>query len=183
MTIPTLVRVCGPLAALLLLAACSGSGTNSSGGGSAGGGASSGGASSGGASRSASPATTGASGGAAGAAPSAVSSPSTTSATGAATTVNMTDANQYQPTTITVARGATVTWMNTGQTPHTVTDDPTKAASPSDSTLPSGAQPWDSGLVNGGASFTHTFDTPGQYTYFCIPHESLGMIARITVTG
>lgn len=23
---------------------------------------------------------------------------------------------------------------------------------------------------------------PGQYTYFCIPHESLGMIAHVTVT-
>ena len=58
-----------------------------------------------------------------------------------------TDANQFQPVNVTVARGASVNWVNTGQSPHTVTDDPSKAASPSDSVLPSGAQPWDSGTI------------------------------------
>ena len=66
--------------------------------------------------------------------------------------------------------------------PHTVTDDPSKAAKPSDAALPSGTQAWDSGQLNGGQSFSHTFDTPGDYTYFCIPHESLGMVGRVTVT-
>jgi plastocyanin len=95
----------------------------------------------------------------------------------------MTDANVFQPGTLTVARGATVTWVNTGTVPHTVTDDPSKAAKPTDAVLPSGAQPWDSGNVAGGATYSHTFDVAGQYTYFCIPHEALGMVARITVTG
>ena len=27
---------------------------------------------------------------------------------------------------------------------------------------------------------SHTFDVPGAYTYFCIPHEMLGMVATIT---
>lgn len=98
-------------------------------------------------------------------------------------TVNMTDANQFQPATVTVARGTTITWLNVGTVPHTVTDDPTKAANPSDSVLPAGAQPWDSGMIAGGENFSHTFDTPGQYVYFCIPHESLGMVGRITVSG
>ena len=112
-----------------------------------------------------------------------VSSPATVVvAGGQPVTVNMTDANQFQPASITVARGTTVTWVNTGQTPHTVTDDASKAANPADAVLPSGAQPWDSGTLAGGASYSHTFDTPGQYTYVCIPHESLGMIGRVTVT-
>ena len=41
---------------------------------------------------------------------------------------------------------------------------------------------WDSGQLNGGQSFSHTFDAPGDYTYFCMPHESLGMVGHITVT-
>ena len=76
-----------------------------------------------------------------------------------------------------------MTWVNVGQVGHTVTDDPSKAANKANSVLPSGAQAWDSGNIAGGASFTHTFDTPGQYVYFCIPHEMLGMVGRITVSG
>ena len=97
-------------------------------------------------------------------------------------TVNMTDDYQFVPATTTIRAGGTVTWMNTGQQPHTTTDDPTKAINAADSVLPSGAQQWDSGLLNAGQSYSHTFTTPGQYTYFCTPHESLGMVARITVT-
>ena len=111
-------------------------------------------------------------------------------ATGGATadvTIAMTNSNEFQPAAITVARGTTVTWINSGQAPHTVTDDPGKAAKPSDAVLPSGAQAWDSGLhgglLNSGQSFSYTFDMPGDYTYFCIPHESLGMVAHIRVTS
>jgi len=97
-------------------------------------------------------------------------------------TVKMTDANRFEPVDLTVPKGATVTWMNTGQAVHTVTDDPSKAVNKSDAALPSGAQPWDSGTIPGGASFSKSFDVPGQYTYFCVPHESLGMVGHITVT-
>jgi plastocyanin len=98
-------------------------------------------------------------------------------------TVNMTDANRFEPAELTVPKGATVTWTNTGQVVHTVTDDPSKALNKSDAVLPGGAPPWDSGNIAGGASYSRTFDVPGQYTYFCIPHESLGMVGHITVTG
>ena len=37
-----------------------------------------------------------------------------TSTGGAAVTVNMTNSNEFQPAAITVARGTTVTWANTG---------------------------------------------------------------------
>jgi plastocyanin len=82
-----------------------------------------------------------------------------------------------------VPRGATVVWTNTSQTTHTVTDDPNKAANKSDAGLPQGAQTWDAGQLGPGATFSHIFDTPGQYTYFCMIHESQGMVARITVSG
>jgi plastocyanin len=102
-------------------------------------------------------------------------------ASSAGASVTMNDANQFVPATLTSQRGTAVTWTNTGQVVHTVTDDPSKSINKADAMLPDGAQPWDSGSIKGGQTFSHTFDTPGQYTYFCIPHESLGMVARITV--
>ena len=97
--------------------------------------------------------------------------------------VSMTDALKFEPATVTVARGGTVTWTNSSATMHTVTDDPSKAANKADAALPSGAQPWDSGTINPGQTFRHTFDTPGTYKYFCTPHEAAGMVATIIVTG
>jgi plastocyanin len=98
-----------------------------------------------------------------------------------AVVVNMTDTNRFEPATLTVQRGATVTWTNVGSVGHTVTDDPSLAVRPANAVLPSSAQPFDSGDIGGGQSWSHTFDTPGNYTYFCIPHESLGMVGRVVV--
>jgi plastocyanin len=97
--------------------------------------------------------------------------------------VNMTDANRFQPATLSVPKGAKVTWTNTGQTEHTVTADPAKAINSGNVALPAGAQPWDSGAIGGGQSFSRTFDVPGTYRYTCIPHEALGMLATIVVTN
>ena len=95
----------------------------------------------------------------------------------------MTDALKFEPATLTVAKGTTVTWHNSSQTVHTVTDEPAKASKQDDAALPSGAQGWDSGNLNPGQTFSHTFDTPGTYKYFCIPHEMAGMTGTIVVTG
>ncbi|MBV9543536.1 MAG: cupredoxin domain-containing protein [Chloroflexi bacterium] len=97
--------------------------------------------------------------------------------------VQLTAANQFQPASLDVPRGATVVWTNTSQTTHTVTSDPNKAANKADSSLPNGAEAWDSGPLGPGATFTHIFDTPGQYSYFCSVHESQGMLAHITVSS
>jgi plastocyanin len=94
----------------------------------------------------------------------------------------MTDALKFEPATLTVARGATVTWRNTSQLVHTVTDDPSKAANQADAQLPSGVEAWDSGDVNPGQTFTHTFAVPGTYKYFCQPHETAGMVGTVVVT-
>ena len=107
----------------------------------------------------------------------------TAGAVTAAPTVSLTDANRYEPASITVPKGATVTWKNVSSVPHTITTDQSKAANMSDASVPSGAQPWDSGSVNGGQSYSHTFDVPGTYRYFCLPHESLGMVGTIVVTN
>lgn len=46
--------------------------------------------------------------------------------------------------------------------------------------IPSGAAPFDSGTMSEGG-FEHTFDTPGTYDYYCIPHKATGMVGRVVV--
>jgi plastocyanin len=110
----------------------------------------------------------------------AAASPSTTTAS--APTVQLTDALKFDPPTLTVPKGATVTWRNTSQLVHTVTDDPSKAANSADAQLPGGVQAWDSDDLNPGQSYSHTFDTPGTYQSFCQPHETAGMVGTIVVS-
>lgn len=81
--------------------------------------------------------------------------------------------NKFVPDTLTVKVGTTVTWVNQDGYIHTVTS----GTSPSDR---SGL--FDSGNLNGGETFSFTFDKAGTYDYFCIPHFSLGMIGKIMVT-
>jgi nitrite reductase (NO-forming) len=63
----------------------------------------------------------------------------------------------YSPSTITVVIGVnnTVTWINKDNAPHTVTA--------------TGGN-FDSGNLNSGQTWTHTFTTPGTYTYRCTYH-------------
>jgi plastocyanin len=47
--------------------------------------------------------------------------------------------------------------------------------------IPLHAQPWNSDYLLQDASFTVTFDEPGVYDYYCLPHEHAGMVGRIVV--
>ena len=71
----------------------------------------------------------------------------------------------FQPASLSVTAGSTVTWTNSGAAPHTVTSD-------------SGA--FNSGTLQPGASFSHTFTTAGTFSYFCEIHPN--MTGTITVT-
>ncbi len=84
-------------------------------------------------------------------------------------TVMMED-NFFSPASITVPAGSTVTWVQNGNNPHTTT---------------SYDGLWDSGLIPGGSggTFSFTFNEPGTYEYFCIPHEDQGMVGVVTVTS
>ncbi len=104
-----------------------------------------------------------------------------TGSPGGGTVIEMTDALRFDPAESTIKVGDTVTWRNTGSMVHTATDDPSKAQDPANAVLPDGAEPWDSGNIEAGGEFSHTFDTPGEYVYFCIPHETAGMVARLSV--
>lgn len=95
--------------------------------------------------------------------------------------VRMTDGLAFEPKVIEIRAGQTVRWENTGQLPHTVTADRTKTGDPDRVKLPEGAEPFDSELLGAGDAFSHTFTVPGEYRYFCIPHQMMGMVATVLV--
>src|SRR5215211_2747651 len=64
----------------------------------------------------------------------------------------------FEPATLSVPVGATVTWTNTGSRPHTVTADDGS---------------FDSGRLDPGEQFSQTFDQPGTFTYHCGFHPEM----------
>jgi nitrite reductase (NO-forming) len=76
----------------------------------------------------------------------------------------------YDPTPAKVKTSTTITWTNDDTLPHTVT-------SGNADTGPSGE--FDSGIVMGGGSFTHTFDKAGSFDYYCALHPY--MIGQVIV--
>jgi plastocyanin len=71
----------------------------------------------------------------------------------------------FEPGTVTVAPGTTVTWTHGGSAPHTVTST-------------SGA--FDSGRLASGQSFSFKFDAPGTFDYRCEVHPAR-MSGRVVV--
>lgn len=106
-----------------------------------------------------------------------------TNGNGGDATVEMTENLTFEPATVTINAGESVTWKNVAGFGHTATGDPSKANNPSNATLPEGASPWDSGLLGAGEEFTHTFDVAGEYKYFCEPHEGNGMFGTVIVNA
>src|SRR5215218_5070255 len=61
----------------------------------------------------------------------------------------------FDPKTISINVGDTITWTNDGPSPHTVTADDGS---------------FDSGNLDKGATFSHTFDKAGTIAYYCKYH-------------
>jgi plastocyanin len=78
----------------------------------------------------------------------------------------------YEPDTIQVKVGDTVTWTNTDDALHTVT-----SGSGTDENM--GAE-FDSGMMSTGKTFEHTFGTAGEFPYFCIIHPD--MVGNVLVS-
>jgi plastocyanin len=79
--------------------------------------------------------------------------------TGAAITANVADAEiramKFTQDRIEVAPGTTIRWTNNDQLQHSVTANDGS---------------FDSGLINPGGTWTHTFAQPGEYAFHCTPH-------------
>ena len=73
----------------------------------------------------------------------------------------------YVPPALTVAAGATVTWTNSDDAPHTVTADDGSS--------------FDSNLLGHGGTFQLPAPAPGTYAYHCAVHPF--MKGTLTVTA
>jgi plastocyanin len=100
----------------------------------------------------------------------------------AAVLVEMDNRMNYLPDTVRVSVGERVLWRNTSDLVHTVTADPARAELPGSVRLPPGAAAFDSGDMRPGEEFAHVFVEPGEYRYFCVPHERVGMVGVVIVT-
>jgi len=75
----------------------------------------------------------------------------------------------FDPKTISINVGDTITWTNEGPSPHTVSADDAS---------------FDSGNIDKGGTFSQTFDKAGTFAYFCKYHGSKGgvsMAGSVTV--
>ena len=103
-------------------------------------------------------------------------------------TVAMNGGQRYEPKTLTVRVGETVTWRNESGESHTVTayeeSLPVGATYFSSGDLPSekaARSDLSAGLLTEGEEFSVTFDEVGRYEYFCVPHEQQGMRGTVIV--
>src|SRR5947208_9000954 len=79
----------------------------------------------------------------------------------------------FSPSSVTIHPGDQVKWT-WGSSGHSTT-----SGTPG---MPNGI--WDSGILNQGATFDHTFNAAGSFDYYCTPHGACcGMIGTITVAN
>lgn len=83
------------------------------------------------------------------------------------TTVQVVD-NAFEPATVTIAAGSSVSWTWDGTSaPHNVVADDAS---------------FDSGDPDATGNYSYTFPEAGTFTYACDVHKSLGMTGTVTVT-
>merc|ERR1711934_15632 len=97
------------------------------------------------------------------------------------TTVKMgSDSGQmvFVPDEIKICKGDTVTWVNNKGGPHNVVFD--------EEAIPSGVSvesiSMDGQLGDEGETFSKTFNTAGDYSYYCEPHRGAGMNGALIVS-
>uniref|UniRef100_A0A7R9TJ67 Plastocyanin n=1 Tax=Prasinoderma coloniale TaxID=156133 RepID=A0A7R9TJ67_9VIRI len=83
----------------------------------------------------------------------------------------------FDPATVTISKGDSVTWTNNAGFPHNVVFD--------EDAVPDGVDvdslsSYD--LLNApGESHSATFDVAGTYEYYCEPHQGAGMAGKVVV--
>ena len=92
------------------------------------------------------------------------------------------DGIAYDPPTLEVEAGASVTWTNSDVVQHTVTsgrqaEQGVPGVSKGKDAKPDGS--FDGALEGEGATFSFAFDEPGRYPYYCEIH--VGMVGEIVV--
>ena len=99
-------------------------------------------------------------------------------------------ASRFHPETLTVPVGTTVVWGNTSSRAHTITayeahipENAAYFASGGFDAELAARKGWGRGEggITTGETYEHTFEVPGEYHYFCIPHARGGMVGTVVV--
>jgi plastocyanin len=88
---------------------------------------------------------------------------------------------KFEPDTVTVKPGDTVTWVNNKMAPHNVVFDEAKPPEGADKAL-IGAISHAQLTFQPGDKYSTSFtdDMPaGTYTYYCAPHRGAGLVAKV----
>ena len=72
---------------------------------------------------------------------------------------------RYDPSSVTITAGTTVTWTNNSSTAITIS---------------SADGLFDSDSIAAGSSYSYTFDTPGTYRYFCVPFPHMKGVITVS---
>jgi plastocyanin len=72
---------------------------------------------------------------------------------------------RYDPASVSITAGSTVTWTNNGSSTVTVT---------------SADGLFDYESLAPGTSFSYTFDTPGTFRYFCVPYPHMKGVVTVS---
>ncbi|MFL6320659.1 MAG: plastocyanin/azurin family copper-binding protein [Nitrososphaeraceae archaeon] len=80
----------------------------------------------------------------------------------------------YDPNPVNVKAGDTVTWTNDDSQIHTVT-------SGTDSSDPNMEKEFDSSMLSQNQTFSHKFNTAGEFPYFCQLHPT--MVGKVIVVS
>ena len=99
--------------------------------------------------------------------PGGTNPPATTPPAPTTASVNLAG-QQFSPSNVTVAVGGTVTWNNNDGAKHTVTADNAS---------------FDSGTLNAGLTFAHTFTTAGTFPYGCDFHGNMRGTVTVVAAG
>lgn len=83
----------------------------------------------------------------------------------------------FDPATVTIAKGDTVTWTNNAGFPHNIVFDADEIPAGSNAD----ALSHEDYLNAPGESHTAKFDVSGEYPYFCEPHQGAGMVGKVIV--
>jgi plastocyanin len=86
------------------------------------------------------------------------------------------DGLNFDPESFTIAVGDTVRWEWEGDN-HNVTPEDVQQQSSWLGTTDEEGYTYDAGYTH-----SHTFEVPGEYTYYCDPHRGAGMTGSVTVT-
>jgi plastocyanin len=84
----------------------------------------------------------------------------------------------FAPSSVTIHTGDSVLWMWSSSGPYGSGHSST-SGSPG---MPNGL--WDSGILKQGATFMHTFNTAGSFSYYCTVHGACcGMVGTVNVSN